>query len=317
MKIFHGLDGRGLVVGLLLTAPILARADFYISNGDFVGRYDQSGAVINSSLISVDGATGLAFGPDGNLYVASPMYSFSSGAGIGIFNPITGASQGTFVDHVGDNSLNNPQGISFSNGKLYVADGTAGNIFVYNSSGTHLSTLSDLQLNTPYGLTFNHSGTLFAADIGQGNVLSYNGTAFTQVNSQSGVLTAARDVTGGNDGFLYVLDSSGTGGIFKLSLSDGSAQKIIDYRTSSFSASNLTLGSDGSLYVTGQDNGEGEVLRYGTDGSGGNVFADLGFNSNPSYIVESVPEPSASLLALLGAGCLAGVRLARRRSQSA
>jgi sugar lactone lactonase YvrE len=308
---------NGLVFGLLFGIPLFAHADFYISNGDVVGRYDASGNVINGSLISVNGATGLTFGPDGNIYVASPTFSFINAAGIGIFNPITGASLGTFTDHVSDNNLNNPQGIRFLGGNLYAAEATGGNILVYNQSGTHINLLSDPQLNTPFGLTLSSSGTLYMADIGQGNVLSYNGTSFSRVNSQFGVLTAARDVTVGNDGNLYVLDASGTGGIFKLSLTDGSAQKIVDYSTSLFFASNLTLGSDGFLYVTGQQDNEGEVLRYGTDGSGGGVFADLGFGSNPSYIIESVPEPSTPALMLLLVGCIAGTKLARRRPQSA
>jgi PEP-CTERM motif len=310
-----GLTGKGLIFGLLVSVPFFARADFYVSNGDVVARIDNSGSVINGSFISVNGATGLAFGLNGNLYVASPEFSTDNGAGIGAFNPTTGAPLGTFVDHVSDNQLNNPQGIAFRNGNLYAADGTAGSIFVYDQSGNHINTLSDPALGTPYGLTFGPSGTLYIADVGQGNVLSYNGTSFTQVNSQSGALTIPRDVAVGLDGNLYVLDASSAGGIFKLSLSNGSAQKIVDYSTSSFFASNLTVGSDGSLYVTGQDDGENEVLRYGTDGSGGNVFADLGFGgTGPSYIVESVPEPSAAALALLGMGCFAGVKSMKRHA---
>jgi hypothetical protein len=275
----------------------------------------MTGGLISSSFATIQSPIGLAVGPDHNLYVGSDNLAGGVGAGIVRFaiNGPVGTPLGTFVNHVGDNELNNPQGLGLSGGNLYAADATAGNIFVYSSTGTHLQTLSapSLWLSAPIGLHFNSSGTMYVADVNQGNVLSYSGGNFAQVNSQFGVFTAARDVVAGADGNLYVLDASSTGGIFRLNPADGSTEKIIDYGSTFFQPSNLAVGPDGKLYVSGQDlfSAKGEVLQYGLDGTGGNVFADTGFGTSPGFMVFSTPEPSALALAGLAAAAFVVIRL--------
>jgi hypothetical protein len=299
---------------LTVCAPgfVQAAGLFVTFNGaDTVRLYDaQSGQVLNSTFASVQSPLGLTIGPDHNLYVGSDNLPVG-GAGIVRFgiSGTTGAPLGTFVDHVSDNELNNPQGLGFQGGNLFTADATAGSIFVYNNSGTHLNTLSapGLFLSAPIGLTFDSGGTLYVADENQGNVLSYSGGSFAQVNSQSGVFIAARDVAVGGDGNLYVLNVASDGGIYKLSLSNGSAQKIVDYSTSFFQASDMVIGPDLQLYVSGQDfnSGDGQILKYGLDGSGGTVFADTGFGTSPSFMAFDVPEPS--LMSLCGLAAVLSV----------
>jgi hypothetical protein len=306
-----------LLVGSLC-ATTLARADgLYVSffNTDSVGMYDaQSGALINATFASVQDALGLAVGPDHNLYVGSDNLASGNGAGIMRFGlgGTTGTAPGTFVDHVSDNALNNPQGLAFQGGNLYAGDITAGNIFVYNTLGNHAGTLSSPSLGAPNGLAFGTSGTLYVADLNQGNVLSYSGGNFAQVNSQPGKFDAAHSVAVGGNGKLYVLNISGaTGGIYQLNPGDGSALKIVDYSTSTFQPADMVVGPDGKLYVSGQDlnTGEGEILNYGLDGSGGTVFADTGSGTSPGYITfETVPEPSAWSIAGIGVVVLAMFR---------
>ena len=307
------------VLGALLAILNLAStclAQVYVVNGDNIGEYDaHTGSAINAAFIFSAGPTGMAFGPGGELYVASPtLPSAFYSAGITRYNAISGAPLGDFVTHLTDAALNNPAGIAFSpDGRLFVADVTAGSVFTYDSAGNHVGTLSDPQLATPAGLTFGNSGTLYVADEGLGNVLSYNGGSFNIVNNVPGRFNAAHDVAVNEGGSLFVLDVlPAASGVYRVSLADGSFQKIIDYSTSSFYAADMVLGPDGNLYISGMDSStaDGQVLRYGTDGSGGSPFIDLGINANPSTILFApVPEPSTLALAsLAGLAALLGLR---------
>lgn len=310
-----------LILGSL-SAAVSVRADgllvsFY--NTSTVGLYNaQTGALLNSTFATVQDALGLALGPGNTVFVGSDGLDGPSGAGIVRFgiNGTTGTPLGTFVDHVGDNALNNPQGLAFHSGNLYASDITAGNVFVYNSSGAHINTLTppvNLSFGNPAGLAFDQAGTLYIADIGLGNVLSYGSGNFAQVNSSSGIFQDAHSVVVGGDGNLYVLNtSSASGGIYSLSLSDGSSTKIVDYSTVNFQPSDMVLGPDGKLYVSGQDtfSAEGEILQYNRDGSGGAQFADTGFGTSPGYITF-IPEPST--LSIMGAALVVGGIFLRKK----
>ena len=314
--------GAAWAVGVLLAILSLAypcSAQVYVVNGDNIGEYNTlTGQAINADFISSAGLTGMAFQPDGDLYVASPtLPSAFYSAGITRYNASSGAALGDFATHLTDPALNNPAGIAFApDGKLFVADVTAGSIFSYDSAGNHVGTFSAPPIGTPAGLAFDSSGTLYVADEGQGNVLRYSGGPFNIVNNVPGRFNAAHDVAVGG-GSVFVLDvEAATSGVYKVSLADGSFQKIIDYSTSPFYAADMTLGPDGNLYVSGvdSDTGDGEVLRYETDGSGGSTFIDLGINANPGTILFApVPEPSALALASLG-GLAAFLRFRRQNS---
>jgi WD40 repeat protein len=292
-----------------ISTPLLARADdLFVSffNTDTVGLYDgQTGALLNPSFASVEDPIGLAVDPANNLYVGSDSLSGGEGAGIAVFgiNGASGTPEGTFVSHATDNSLNNPQGLAFLGGNLYVGD-ASGNILVYNHAGVENGPpLSSPNLNFPAGLNFAASGTLYIADENAGNVISLRGGNFAQVNSQPSQFNAARDVVAGNNGNVYVLDASGSGGIYQLSLSDGSAHEIVDYSSVNFQASNLAIGPDGKLYVSGVDldSNDGEILSYNLDGTDLSVFKDTGMGTSPGFMVFVVPEPSAWALAGLAA----------------
>ena len=303
MSWYQGRNKTGLVLVTMLAGSILAHADFFISNGDVVSRFNDQGSLLDGTFASVQGAAGLAIGPDGNLYVSTASPADGFGAEISSFNATTGAAVGTpFVSHVTDSALNNPAGLAFGqDGNLYVAD-QQGKLLVYNSAGTQVGQHTDVNLNAPSSLAFASSGVLYLSDINNGSILSYSAGNFSILNNNPADFSAPHDVTVGLDGLLYVLDISGaTGGISSLNPATGIAHKIIDYSTSAFFADDLIVGPDGNLYVSGQDENTGndEVLKYATDGSGGDVFATLGSGgAGPSYMVFDVPEPSpAALLA--------------------
>lgn len=312
------LGGKVVFLVLALSySPFLAKADLFVSDtfNDVVDHYNASGSLVNSS--SILGPTGLALGPDGNLYVATP-YDDGSGNGCSIvtFNPATGAQIGTFASHVSNNDMNNPAGIAFDPaGNLYVGD-LQSKILVFNSSGGNINELTDFNINAPSGLTFA-SGVLYVADEG-GSVLSYSGGTFSVLNTSGAFMNIPYAVAVGADGNLYVLDISGsTGGIYQLNPATGFATEIVDYSTSFFDANDLVVGPDGKLYVSGVDGytNDGEILQYATDGSGGGVYLNLGPGAEPGDMAFSVPEPSA--LALMSMAGIAATCFGIRRTNTA
>jgi sugar lactone lactonase YvrE len=306
---------------IFCSSAFWTKADIFVSdfNNDVVDNYNSLGALVSAS--SIIQPNGVAIGPDGNLYVATATDDgLGDGASIVSFNPVTGARIGTFTSHVSDNDLNNPDGIAFGpDGNLYVGD-LQSKILVYNSSGgANINELPNADLNAPSGLTFDLLGNLFVADINNGTILKYNGSSFSQVNND--LFSAPRDVGVGLNGSLYVLDISGsTGGIYQLNPADGTSHQIVNYGTGSpidFTENDLVVGPDGNLYVSGVDGdtGDGEILHYGTDGSGGGVYLNLGSNTDPTSMFFSVPEPSA--FALMSMAGIAAIIFGIRRKNSA
>jgi streptogramin lyase len=303
-KSFRRNGGRCLLILGIFCAPSLAQAaglfvSFY--SADTVAYYDtESGLPINSNFASVQSPIGLVVGPDRNLYVGSDNLDSSIGAGVVSFgiNGTNSAPLGIFASHVDNNALNNPQGLAFSHGNLYIADVTSSTIFVYNNLSPHTGTLSNTlssinpAIVQPEGLNSDTNGTVYVANEGLGSILSYAGGSFAQVNGPSVLYNAPHSVALGPDGYLYVLDTSATGGVDRLNPTNGASDKIVDYSIVDFQAYDLAIGLDGKIYVSGQDldTAEGEILQYNLDGSGGHVAIDAGFGTSPGFMAFA-PSP--------------------------
>lgn len=160
--------GSNQVVEILNTA----------TNGSFVAGTQST--VISAST-SIGGATlnlpsGLAFGPNGMLFIAD-----TGNKRVVKYNPINGLT-GTTLANAG-NGVQEPTGVAFAGGNLYVADPLAGEIFMV--SGGVVSTQTASAAKSPAGIAVDASGSLLIADSATGNIVRvpHTGGTFDTTNA--------------------------------------------------------------------------------------------------------------------------------------
>ena len=279
---------------------------FVSSGGNTTGsilRYSSSGAFIDTFATSpsLKRPYGNAFGPDGNLYVASfrsdqiLRYDGSTGAFIDVFAQGNGSSAGL---------LNGPNDLSFSpDGKMLfvttqgsVADGLGGISYQFDSQllGYDLATGTGHVIATP------------SPTAGGNGYVSLLGTVI------------------GPDGLLYTTDYAG--GIRSYDTLTGALVQTIDtgalFGGSSIATTigNLVFAPDGTLYAPVFNEGAAGVEANGvaacivTTGSCTLLLSDSTHLSRPigiAYVPTAVPEPSVFALMLAGFG---GIIVWRRRT---
>src|SRR5438128_4217241 len=208
-----------------------------IDNGKVLRYNGTTGAFLNTfvdniphSFVVVDpqtqegfavGPLGLAFGPDGNLYVSNDFTNDVRG-----YNGTTGASLGIFASA----GLDAPTGLIFGpDGNLYVSSFNSSSVERYNGrTGAAMGTFAaGGGLDGPEQLVFGPDGNLYVSSFNSNSVLRYSGTkggferAF--VTAGSGGLNAPTGLAFGRDGNLYVssngsdevLRHDGDTGVFK------------------------------------------------------------------------------------------------------
>ncbi len=334
MKVMRAkLQGwRGGWAGLALLGGMMTaqgQENLYIADQNQVDLYNGStGAVIQSNFVSVTGATSVAVGPGNVLYVGTSD-DFTYGAAVFEYNATTGAmiGSGPLVSHESDPLLDSVQGLAITGGNLYVADTGSNKVWTYDSSGNPLGAISDPEamLTGPYGMNFDSlSGNLYIANLGGGNILGYNvggasmSLVFPLPPYASAPINGPSDVAVGPDGFLYVVDISGsTEGLYKVNPTDGTYVEMANYATDpnfEVAFAGVALGPDGRVYVTGSNSttGMGQVNSYSTDAlhPDPQIFIDgslSGLSDNAGFMAfATVPEPGVWGLAAgaLGAGAV-------------
>jgi WD40 repeat protein len=312
---------------LLFVGDAASPAQLEIFNGTtgaFVGQNSISGAL--------GFPTGVAIGPNGNVYVADQDNSL-----VDSFNGVTGAYIGQFIPTgSGAAALFSPSSLLFApNGDLYVANFGVGNQSYINSynatTGAFISQLigptavptggSGSGLDDPNGMALSPNGTLlYIADSVNGvDVFNLNTLAFSVLVPLGSGPSLPADLSGpsgiavGPNGDLYVADAA-NGGVVDVFDPSGNFLGVFGATNSLVQPIDLVFGPDGNLYVT--DASGVEEFNGKTGASMGTFIAYNGSDMvNPQYLAFTSPVPEPSTFALAAIGGLIGWRWRRRRAQ--
>lgn len=242
----------------------------------------QSGAdFVPSGFQGLAHPQGIAFGPDGDLYVAN-----SSGGNVLRFDGATGAampSHGNGAEFVaaGAGGLATPTGVAFGlDGDLYVSDlgqDFVGSVLRYNAqAGEFIDTFVG-HLQTPEAIVFGPDGNLYvgAEKLVTVGLDTYSEPTIQRFDGLTGTPLPAFGETGAD----FVPD---VGQVSPPQVGLPVA---------------LTFGADGQLYVPSKILGDtsGRILRY--DGLSGNpidTFVSIGIDQAFSLLSATVTAPSLS-----------------------
>jgi gluconolactonase len=284
------------VVSCLLALAWPASAELFVSSFSInrVSRFSETnGAAIGTGVFVTNGSGGLnlphglAFGPDGNLYVAS-----AGNDAVLRYNGTNGVFIDAFVPS-GNGVIDYPVWLEFRpDGFLYVSsqlnssvvrfnatNGAFAGVFVAGGSGG---------LNGPSGMTWGPDGHLYVVGRFGNHVLKYDGTngAFLgTVVAAGGLLDQPFGCKFGPDGWLYVV-SGNSNRVIRVNVATGFATNFTAAGAGSLGLPiDVSFGPDGAMYVASFNNHK--VARFHTaNGAYSNDFvaAGAGGLSGPNFM---------------------------------
>lgn len=270
-------NGRGLAVRMNVPLSVASDAagNVYVGEGHSIRRITPEG-VTTTLVSSLGNVSGIAYAPDGNLYVAD--------AGTArVYRVTTSGSITTFAGQGGE--LEAPWGIvADSFGSLYVTDISADKVFVIDAGGT-VSTyagtgvpgwfdgpLASSRFRAPAGIAIDAARNLYVADWGN-HVIRKITFATGQVSTLVGPTAGLNGPTGiasDAQGTLYVSDAnhvihrvSGTGALTLVAGLPGTPGNVNGTGTDARFAfpEGLALTRDGELLIADSFN---HAVRIGT-----------------------------------------------------
>ena len=293
-----------LLIGL--AAPRVQALGLLVSSqdGGSVLQYDRTtgtfiGAFVAAGSGGLANPDGLAYGPDGNLYVLDfsdssiKRYNGTTGAFIDVFAPSGAGGDGLTLG-----PDNNFYACDAGPNQVNRFDGTTGALttFVPNGSGG---------LSGVGGLIFGPDGNLYVSDHSSDSILRFNGStgAFIDifVTAGSGGLSSPQGLAFGADGNLYV-SSQGSNQVLRY---NGTTGAFIDVFIPTANGNldqpfGLVFRPDGNLYLSNSATlGTSAILRYnGTTGAFIDSFVPPGSGGQNIFLYFLfAPEGSLQLSA--------------------
>jgi len=276
---------------------------------DRVRRFDRATGRLLGYLgdgSGLDGPTGLAFGPDGNLYVCSSLTD-----SIKRFDGTNGTFLGDFVSS-GSGGLDTPFALQFgSDGNLYVSTSSSvtGQDYVRVYSGQNGSNVWSLplgELNDGAGMAFGPDGKLYVSGYVNQQVKRFDPVSRTYLGNftTGSSLGGPTGLAFGPDGHLYVA-CVGSRSIKRFNGQTGAFMG--DFVTNNLNQPfHLAFGSDGNLYVA--DYGSNSLTRFnGVNGQflgsavqAGALQGPVGVVFSPTPILTPGAYAQVQLIGLLG-----------------
>lgn len=182
-----GADFTALTIGpdglLYAVASIADPTDAAVCHAHVV-RFlrDATAATIfvNEGAAGMNDPRALAFGPDGNLYVAD------AAAGVLRFDGASGASLGTFVP-AGSGGLQVAAALAFADdGKLYVANAAGGSVLRFDATTGAFADTFATGIGAPRGLAFGADGNLYVSSTVANQVLRFDVRTGAQLGAFGG-----------------------------------------------------------------------------------------------------------------------------------
>jgi hypothetical protein len=262
-----GTSVMGIATILTNTTNISVSSASAVEGGNSLKFLDH---FIDAGSGGLSRAKGSAFGPDGNLYVASHDTN-----AILCYDP-TGEFLNAFVP-AGSGGLNGPNDVAFApDGSLYVLSAGNDELLHYDASGAFLGVVAS-GLSMPIGLTCGPDGSMYITEQSANDVLQYNTSSAilsTFITAGSGGLSQADKAVFGPGGNLYVT-SQGTGQVLRYNGQTGAFIDVFATTGSTPGPIWLSFGTDGYLYTTAR-----------TAATGSNVSIER-FNASTGAFVDS------------------------------